>query len=76
MCGWVHLNSLLFLAYLQEVTSCGYSQLEVAAIDALLLSACQEVGLTWAQCLHNPNQDCKQCPTWFDDTCQIAQHTA
>ena len=58
-----HLSSLLFLACLQEATSCVNPQAEVAAVDALLLDACHEVGLTWTQRPHNPNQDRKHHPT-------------
>ena len=42
-------------------------------MDALLLEACQEVGLTRAPSLHNPNQDRKHHPAWFDDSCRVAQ---
>ena len=42
-------------------------------MDALLLEACQEVGLTRAPWLHNPNQDRKHRPAWFDDSCRVAQ---
>ena len=50
-----HLSSSSFLARLQVATTCGDPQSEAAAVDALLLEACQEVGLTHNPHLHNPN---------------------
>ena len=72
----VHLSSASFLACLQEATGLGDPQLEAAAVDVMLLGACQDVGLTQAPCLHNPNQDHKHHPAWFDDSCRVAQHVA
>ena len=45
-------------------------------MDALLLDACHKVGFTWAPRPHNPNQDSKHRPAWFDDTCRVAQRAA
>ena len=45
-------------------------------MDALFLDACHEVGLTRAPHPHNPNQDSKHRPAWFDDACRVAQCAA
>ena len=52
---WAHLSSSSFLACLQVAITCGDPQSEAAAVNALLLEACQEVGLTSTPRLHNPN---------------------
>ena len=75
-CWQVHLSSPSFPACLQETISHEESQSEVAAMNALLLEACQEVGLTRAPCLQNPNQNCKHCPAQFDDSRQVIQSAA
>ena len=52
-----------------EATRHGDPQAEAAAIETLLLTACQNLGLAEAPHPHNPNLDHKHHPTYLIDTC-------
>ena len=67
------LRSEPYLAGLEVALASGSPTEQQAAIEALLLQACVELGLYRTSRPHNPNQDTKAHPAWFTLECRQAQ---
>ena len=44
---------------------------EAAALERILLEACEALGLARRPRAHNPNQDSKARAPWFDTSCRM-----